>query len=264
MAVVANWHARPDLPGLRADDVHLLLSAGDNVPKLWPADGPPGRPFVELIRRYRELFATTLFMPISGNHDRETRPRGERFPAEPVYDLEAAAFRAVFALPGEETRWHLDVPGFDVRFVAADLHHTSDVGTTWQSCAPFGADAPQLREFQERVEGAPGRFVVSLYNEKHSTVRGLAGGAWRRALVKGTLAVSGFGYFAERAEPGGFPCYTTSLGGRGAKYPDPESAFFASEDNYLLLTFRRGASELVAELKALDGRSLDRRAWRGR
>ena len=57
-------------------------------------------------------------------------------PQEPVYDVNATAFRTFFELPDDEWKWHFDVPGFDVRFIALDLNHTSDMGTTWQACGP--------------------------------------------------------------------------------------------------------------------------------
>ncbi len=57
----------------------------------------------------------------------------------------------------------------------------------------------------------------------------------------------------------GFPYFNTALKGDGDRYPDPQSAFLASEHNYLLLTLRRGAPHLIAELKSLKGAVLDRR-----
>ena len=55
----------------------------------------------------------------------------EQPPAEPVYDVGATAFRTFFALPGDGWKWHFDVPAFGVRFVALDLNHIQDRGTTW-------------------------------------------------------------------------------------------------------------------------------------
>src|SRR5262249_8920718 len=39
VAVVANWQAKPDLKALLRDGPHLLLTAGDNIPGLWPDCG---------------------------------------------------------------------------------------------------------------------------------------------------------------------------------------------------------------------------------
>src|SRR4051812_29207846 len=91
VAIVANWHAKPDLKGLLKDAPHLLLTAGDNVPDLWRACGVGVKdcvkPFAALIDRYPEMFRSTPFMPALGNHDREIRPRGMKPPAEAVYDV---------------------------------------------------------------------------------------------------------------------------------------------------------------------------------
>ena len=37
--------------------------------------------------------------------------------------IDATAFRRFFELPGDEWKWHFDVPDFDVRFIALDLNH---------------------------------------------------------------------------------------------------------------------------------------------
>jgi hypothetical protein len=213
--------------------------------------------FSALIARWPRLFQTTRFMPALGNHDREVRPRGPKPPAEPVYDVEARAFRDFFALPGDEWRWTFDVPEFGIRFVALDLSHLSDMGTTWQTCHPFSKEGPQFAWFRDTMAASTQPFVITVYNEKSSTVRGLEKGEWGKLISQGSMAVTGFGYFGERAEVGGFPYYNTSASGTGAKYPDPKSAFFASEDNFLLLRAPRDRSKLVVELRNLDGAVLD-------
>jgi hypothetical protein len=264
VAVVANWQSKPDLKSLIEDDPHLLLTAGDNIPDLWH-DCKPGstdcwKPYTALIDRYPELFRSVAFLPALGNHDREIRRRGPKPPPEPVYDIEAEAFRAFFPLPGDEWKWHLDIPGFDVRFVALDLNHISDRGTTWQTCHDFGTDSVQYHWYRGLMDSRPPGFVVTLYNERNSTMRGQAKGAWDRLFRKGTIAVSGFGYFAERAEADGFHFWNTSLGGKGDRYPDPHSKFLAGEHNYLLITVEK--KQMTVELKSLDGRVLDRQEYR--
>src|SRR3954463_9246148 len=107
------------------------------------------------------------------------------------------------------------------------------------------------------------KFVVTMYNEKNSSVREQEGRSWGEMVRKGTLAISGFGHFGERAEVEGFPYLNTSLSGRGDKYPDWESKFLASEDNYLLLKFVRGSGRVTAELKGFDGEVLDRMQYSG-
>jgi len=265
VAVVANWQGKPDLKSLTRDDPHLLLTAGDNVPDLWHDCGVGvtdcWTPYAALIDRYPDLFRSVPVLPVLGNHDREIRPRGPRPPAEPAYDVEATAYRTFFPLPGDGWRWHFDLPGFRLRFVALDLSHTSDRGTTWQTCHDFGPDSGQLKWYRRLMDDRPPGFVVTLYNERNATVRGLAKGAWHPLVRKGTLAVSGFGYIAERAEVEGFPYWNTSLGGKGDKYPDPGSKLLKSEDNYLLLTARKKAGTLSVELKSLAGDVLDRQEY---
>jgi hypothetical protein len=254
----ANWGESV----LRAKP-HLLLSAGDNVGALHkgaPVDPRNTEAFSKLIDRWPELFRTTRFMPALGNHDREIRPRGPKPPPEPVYDVEAKAFRDFFALPGEEWRWHFDLPDFGARFVALDLNHLSDMGTTWQTCHPFAKDGPQFGWYRDLMAASEQPFVITIYNERNATVRGLEKGEWGKLIAQGSMAVTGFGYFAERAEVDGFPCYNISVSGTGAKYPDPQSAFFASEDNFLLVKFPRDRSKMTVELRNLDGTVLDTKA----
>lgn len=266
VAVVADWgFARRDLGALLGDAPHLLLSAGDNVPDLhsFPGATPTNRcrAFERLIDSAPELFRSIPFLPALGNHDREIRPRGPRPPAEPVYDVEARDFLSFFPLPGDGWKWRFEFPAFDVRFVALDMSHLSDQGTTWQTCHPPGPDSAQLRWYRGEVGPDRPGFVVTLYNERHASVRGQAGGEWGRLLARGTLAITGFGHFAERAEADGVGFYNVSLDGRGTHYPDPQSRFLAGEDAYLLMTFRAGATEATVEIKSVGGAVLDRKTW---
>jgi hypothetical protein len=185
--------------------------------------------------------------------------RAPKPPAEAVYDVDAQAFRKFFELPGDEWKWHFDLPAFNLRLVALDLNHISDQGTTWQTCHPLTKESVQFQWYEKLMTEAKPGFVVTLYNEKSSTMRSQEGMAWHNLFRRGTIAVTGFGYFAERAEVDGFPYYNTSLGGKGAKYADPKSQFFASEDSYLLLTVNDG--RMVVELKGLDGKVLDRKEY---
>lgn len=238
---------------------HLLLSAGDNVPSLHggsAVDGDGLSAFRRLVDGAPELFRAIPFMPALGNHDREIRPRGAKPPPAPVYDVGATAFRKFFALPDKEWCWTLDVPTFGVRFIAPDLNHVQDFGTTWQTCHDFREGSEQLEWYRRTMADSRQPFVITIYNERHATVRQLAGGAWWSDVRRGSAAVTGFGYFAERAMPEGLACINTSVSGRGDPYPDPATAFLANEDNFALLTFsRQGAARI--ELKGLAAQTLD-------
>ncbi len=265
VAIAADWQRKPDLAAIVQDDPHLLMTGGDQIPSLWEACGEGKKdcvtPYAELIGTYPDLFRSIPFMPVLGNHDREIRRRGSEPPAEPVYDIEATAFRRFFELPGDEWKWHFDLPEFGVRFVALDFNHISDFGTTWQTCHAFGEDSEQFRWYAALME-RPSPFVVTLYNERNASIRNQANGRWHELFRKGTVCVTGFGYFAERAEVDGLTYYNTSLSGRGTRYPDPRSGFLASEDSYLLLTFDRAAGTMRVDIKNLSGTVLDRREFR--
>jgi len=77
-------------------------------------------------------------------------------------------------------------------------------------------------------------------------------------LRRGTIAITGFGFFAERAEVDDFTCYNTSLNGKGNRYPDPKSDFRASEDTYILLTFTKNPRKMAVEIKGWGGQVFDR------
>jgi hypothetical protein len=238
---------------------NLLLTAGDNVPQLH--DGAPVDPgtvaaYSRLIARFPDLFRTTLFLPALGNHDKEIRPRGPAPPETPVYDIAATAFRRFFRLPGDGWKWHHDVPEFGLRLVALDLHHLSDVGTTWQSSHPFHPGSEQLEWYSKIVAESAQPFLITIYNERHAAVRGLYKGEWWRSIIRGSMAITGFGHFGERIEANGFPAFNTSVRGTGNRYPDPHSKFLAGEDNFLLLTVVKGG-DVEVELKNLEGRTLE-------
>jgi hypothetical protein len=262
VAIIANWQGNADLSSILKDDVHILLTAGDNVSNLWARCGSGQKecilPYADLVDRHSELFRSIPIMPTLGNHDREIRPRGDKPPLDPVYDIDATAFRRFFPLPDEGWKWSYEIPDFDLHFLALDLSHISDLGTTWQTSHSYLANSPQYLSYRRQMTGNTCGFVVTLYNEKNSTIRDKEQREWHKMISRGTLAVSGFGYFAERAEVDGFAYYNTSLNGRGDRYPDPKSKFFASVDSYVLLRLRRGTGRMTADLKSLDGNVLDR------
>ncbi|MEP6673398.1 MAG: metallophosphoesterase [Chthoniobacter sp.] len=266
VAVVADtgYGKSPWGEAVQREKPHLLISAGDHVPALHKAQ--PVAPtdttaFGELVDRYRELFSSTPWMPLLGNHDREMSSRGPKPPPEPVYDVEATAFRAFFALPGDQWKWHFDVPEFGVRFIALDFSHLSDQGSTWQTCHSPKRAGPQFGWYRDLMAASQQPFVLTFDNERNATVRSQEGGEWGRMMAQGSLTITGFGYFAERAEVDGITYYNTSVGGNGTPYPDPKSAVFKSEDNYILLTFRREPRELRVDLKDLRGEVLDSKTF---
>lgn len=264
IAVVGDWgFAQPDLATLIKDDVHVLMTAGDNVGSLHQKGREGTKAFSALIDSQPELFRSTPFMPVLGNHDREIRSRGPKPPPEAVYDVDATAYREFFALPGNEWNWTLSFPEFAARFIALDLEHISDMGTTWQTGHPFDAASPQLTWYRQQIEPPRPGHTITLQNERNATMRGQLKGEWGRLFQQGTAVITGFGYFAERAMVDGFPYYNTALKGDGARYPDPKSAFFASENTYILLTFKP-KSPMQVEIKSLTGKVLDTQSYPAR
>lgn len=253
LAFVGNVHAQVIPPSVAAQKPHLLCLTGDLVPRLWE-DGMTReearenlKPYCQLVERNRDLFASVLLMPVPGNHDREIAPRGERIsgPSE-SYDVEASAFCRFFALPESRWKWFLDWEPLSLRLVGLDLNHISDFGTSLQTCHAWQKDSEQFQWF-DRVSQCEKEFLITFQNERCATVRSAESGAWQTLLARGTLLVAGFGHYAERAEADGLTCFNTSLYGRGAKYPDPKKTFFASTDNFLLLTLTPG--RLLCELR---------------
>jgi len=264
ISVVGDWgFAQPDLAALIKEDVHVLMTAGDNVGSLHQKDREGTKAFSALIDSKPELFRSTPFMPVLGNHDREIRSRGPKPPPEPVYDVEASAYREFFALPGNEWNWTLAFPEFDARFVALDLEHTSDMGTTWQTGHPFDASSAQLAWYRQQMEPPRAGHTVTIQNERNATMRGQLKGEWGRLFQQGSAVITGFGYFAERAMVDGFPYFNTALKGDGDRYPDPKSAFFASEHSYVLFTFKPKSPTQI-EIKSLAGQVLDRQSYPAR
>ena len=260
IAIVGDWGyaADKDLSAIVKDDVHLLLTVGDNVPSLHEKGKEGTKAFSALIDAHRELFRTTPFMPILGNHDREVTGRGPKPPPLPVYDVNATAYREFFALPGDEWKWHFDIPGFDVRLIALDLNHIQDFGTTWQTCHAWQPDSEQFKWYADTMAATTSGFVFTLMNEKQTQLFGLTKGAWHDHFRKGSALITGFGYFADRAElTGGLPYLNTCLKGDGDLYKDPQSKFHAREDNYLLLYLSAGSPTMKIQFKNLRGEVLD-------
>ncbi|NLT70129.1 MAG: hypothetical protein GXX91_05475 [Verrucomicrobiaceae bacterium] len=248
-----------DLSVLGKEDPHLLLTAGDNVASLHEKGLEGTKAFSDLIDSQRDLFRTTPFLPVLGNHDRELTPRGPEPPVHAVYDVEATDYRAFFPLPDEGWKWRFDLPDHGVCFLALDASHVKDAGTTWQTNHPVTRDSIQHRWYAAEVARSDAPFVLTVNNERNASMRGYDGGAWQSLFHRCSAVITGFGYFGERAEVEGFPYFNTCLKGDGDLYPDPQSAFVTREDNFLLLTFTKNAPTMTVEIKNLRGETLDRR-----
>lgn len=260
IAIVGNWGFAMDrdLSSLCRDDPHLLVSAGDNVPDLYSAGREGERAFANLIDACPDLFQSVPFLPVLGNHDRQITPRGSAPPPQPVYDVDATAYREFFALPGNEWTWRFDMPAFDLQLIALDLNHIKDHGTTWQTCHAWQLGSAQLQWYANQMDRTQAGFVLTIMNEKQSTLQHAANTSWHEQFAKGSGLITGFGYFAERARlAGDLPCFNTSLKGTGDLYKDPRSQFHARQDNYLLITAHAGSAVLTVAIKNLQGEVLD-------
>jgi hypothetical protein len=253
-----GYAKNPDFRAIEADRPDIVFTCGDNVPMLHENGKWDGsmKPFEAAIKKFpRRLLASTPLMPISGNHDKEIRPRGKKYPKEASYDPSAAGFKEFFKLPDGGSYWKFAVPQYGVTFLGIDVCHIYDYGTTWQACSPFGADSRQYVWYKGQVENRQTPFVFTLMNERNQDMRKTKGKIWEAEFSKTSGVVSGFGYYLERAETGGVKFYNTSLNA-GDKYPDAFSKFIKAEGGYLLLTFAKG-KDVRADLKSLAGEVLD-------
>jgi hypothetical protein len=266
IAVVANIRADAKLnfSAIKKDDPHLLISAGDTAMQYQyatQADKEATKSHSTAIDTQAELFKSTPLMVSLGNLDRKIRPNGLSM-EEPGYDIEATGYRKFFALPGNEWIWAWDIPDFDLRLISVDMSHTGDFGKPNQACHAFDKDSEQFRWFEETMNGTKAGFVVTMFGETGGTVRRHAEGGWKRVIGKGTLAISGECYHAERTEVDGVAYYNSSVRGNGTFGHDPQAAFSDKAASYQLLTLDREGGTLKSELKALDGgRVLDSKTF---
>ena len=266
IAVVANIRADAKLnfAAIKKDDPHLLISAGDTAMQYQfatQADKEATKSHSTAIDTQAELFRSTPLMVSLGNLDRKIRPNGLGM-EEPGYDIEATGYRKFFALPGKEWLWSWDIPDFDLRLISVDMSHTGDFGKPNQACHAFDKDSEQFKWFEETMNGTKAGFVVTLFGETGGTVRRHAEGGWKRVIGKGTLAISGECYHAERTEVDGVTYFNSSVRGNGIFGHDPQAAFSDKAASYQLLTLDRKAGTMKSELKALeDGRVLDSKTF---
>jgi hypothetical protein len=268
VAVVGDWGYanRPDLTALKADRPHILMTAGDNVASIVcpqrPGDKSNIQPFLGLIKSEADFFASTLFMPSLGNHDKQIGERGKKpTPGAAVYDVDAKAYLQMFALPDAGWKWAFTIPQANATFFSLDMEHVQDFGTSWQTCHDYRTGSEQFRWYDEQTSKATSGFVVTLLNER-STCRQMEKGAWHRMFSRGTLVITGFGYFAERAvETNAFPYYNTCVAKSGDVYRDPKSVVCEPAANYMLLTFDKSKGSMTVDLKRLDGSVIDRQTY---
>jgi len=268
VAATANWQLRPRLDAIEADDPHLLLSCGDLVIDVVDVEHPGGvgntKAFSALIDGYPKLFARVPFLPAPGNHERQIRYSPNGAPTEALYDVEATAFRSFFPLPGDGRIYHVDLPGFETRLVALDLNHVRDMGTLAQSCMPFKRGSEQFDWYREMVKSRPERFMITFFNESGPNVRAQEKGMWENMLRQGSVVLSGFGSFAERAEVKGMPYFTSALKVLDQFGDKANAQFYRAVESYTLITIPRTGELLTVELKGLDGTVLDRSEWPGK
>jgi hypothetical protein len=248
-----------DLTALLKADLHVLMTCGDNVASLHEKGLEGTKAFSALIDSASELFHSTPFMPILGNHDREITPRGPKPPAHAVYDVEATAFRSFFPLPDEGWKWRFDLPDFGVRFLALDASHTKDQGTTWQTNHPISRGSPQHLWYAQQVAQKDAPFIITLNNEQNALMRGYDQGTWKPLFHQSSTVITGYGYFGERSEVDGFPYFNTCLKGDGDLYKDPKTAFVTRDDNFILLSFHRDTRPMKVQILNLSGEVLDTR-----
>lgn len=265
IAVVGNWgySENIDFTALIKDNPHLLMTCGDNVANLHAlcSQGVNDcvKPYLELIASQKQLFSSTPFMPILGNHDKEIRNRDTKYPEITSYDTNATAFRKFFELPGDEWKWVFRIPNFNVTFIALDIQHISDFGTTWQTCHDFHRGSDQFEWYKKIMDSNPKGFIITLQNEKNGSIRAKEIGEWDKLFQKGIAVIAGYGYFSERAEVNGFPYFNTSLKS-GDIYPDEFSKILQGIHGYILLTFKKD-SPMKVEIKSLDGEVIDSTQW---
>ncbi len=258
------------LQSLIDQDLHLLVTLGDNVPRLWTesvqgeAAEKNTAPFLDRMRSLPELLTAVPILPILGNHDREIRPRSNRrvlTPGQPrpndcTYDLDAAAFRSFFPLPDDGWKWTFTIPEVRLRLVALDMSHLSDQGTTYQTCHSCDRNSDQFQWFNKIATHASEDYLITIYNASNKFVRDWDNGCWHHAFLKAnpTFCATGFGYYAEQSEnPQGQIFFNSSLAVNGAKYPDSGSKYLQIEGSFLLLTFNKNLPLKVEFRKISDG-----------
>lgn len=272
VAILADlgYAGRPDLSALKADNPHFLMTAGDQVPHIinpnQAGDVTYIQPYIDLFKAESNLFTTTRLMPILGNHDKQVGPRDNKRPGQSreTYDIAATAYLSIFSLPEPGWRWAFTIPQADVTFLALDMHHLSDFGTTFQTSHDHHPGSEQFAWYDEQSRNAKTGFVVTLFNAS-SRARNEAKGAWHEMFSRGTLCITGYGYYAERAvEKNGLPYYNTCVAKAGDVYRDPKAVVCEPLSNYMLLTFNRAKGELQVALKQLDGRVIDSQVYHAR
>lgn len=248
-------------------DPHLIVSCGDNIPSLHlgrnnsaPVPLDDITAFLELIEKAPEVFRSTIFMPILGNHDKEFRGRFKKRPNLPqcVYDVDATAYCKFFELPEKEWHWFLDIPQVNLRLVALDLCHLRDVGTGHQACHMFHSESEQFKWYKKIMEESKNKYLISLYNSSNNNTRNVFSGIWRPLFEKGSACIAGFGYFMEYAKmkDNAFTYINTSLASGDPWFDRANSLYSKQISGYVLLTFSAEENSPTIDIRATEENKL--------
>lgn len=82
------------------------------------------------------------------------------------------------------------------------------------------------------------RYKITLVNERNQPMRSQENNEWQNLFQQGTVVISEFGYYSERAEVDGFPYFNTSLKSVD-KYPDKFSKVLYDVNGYILLSLTK-------------------------
>ena len=239
---------------------HLIVSCGDNIPSLHlgrnnsaPVALDDITAFLQLIEQSPEVFRSTIFMSVLGNHDKEFRGRFKKRLNMPhcVYDIDSTAYCKFFKLPEHQWCWYLDIAQVDLRLIGLDLCHLSDVGSGHQACHMFHSDSAQFKWYKKTMDNTKSKYVLSVYNASNRNTRNAFSGIWRPVLEKGSACITGFGYFMEYAKmkDNAFEYFNTSLSA-GDPWFDRENSVFSKQiSGYALLTFPENAGTPTIDLR---------------
>lgn len=229
---------------VQATDPHLIMTCGDNIPALFDAKNPYKDASIymykKMVANAPEVFRSRIFMPILGNHDKQTKPRGKTRPQKdnPVYDISAKSYCEFFSLPSPEWHWQMRFSDFDLRLIALDTNHISDISTGWQSCHEVGADSEQFQWFDKVLSNSSEKYIIAFYNESNGSMRGTNKGIWTKLFDKCSLCVSGYGHYLELAKTPSGMFYANNSFVAGAHYKDKSNAIFSEpKGGFILLKF---------------------------
>ena len=262
LVFIADWGyaGDADLSVILGEKPSIIFTCGDNVPDIYRY-GEQGdihcvNSFLKLVNEHPILFRSIPFMPILGNHDKQIYPRGSQPPRDlMVYDTNATAYCEFFELPGTEWKWAFHIPYYHIRILALDLNHIRDYGTTWQTCHAYNERSEQYNWYKREIDKkTDDYFTITIHNTRNVTIRQYNKELWEKLFRKGSIVITGFGYFAEKAIFNSVTYYNTALKA-GDVYPDPDARFTKGIANYILLTANKDS--ILMQIKSLRGVVLD-------